>query len=124
MNEKIKDVIGAIIEWAIILTILGAVGFMIFGIVKWVIDTPNRQAEEKAMRAVDITVNSINREHAGMTCINLGTITSCNQDYKYTINDFDASRNAYESVEVGKTYKCYRDAIGSNRIIECEAKNE
>ena len=31
MNEKIKDVIGAIFEWMIILTILGAVGF---GIVK------------------------------------------------------------------------------------------
>ena len=124
MNEKIKDVIGTIIEWTIILTILGAVGFVIVGIVKWVIDTPNRQAEEKAMRAIDITVESTNREPAGMTCMNFGALTSCNQDYKYAINDFDASRRAYEAVEVGKTYKCCRDAIGSNRIIECEGENE
>ncbi len=122
MSEKIKDAIGAIIEWTIILTILGAIGFGIVGIVKWVIDTPNRQAEEKAMRVVDITVESTNREPAGMSCVNLGAFTSCDQDYKYTINDFDASRSAYESVEVGKTYKCYRAAIGSNRIIECEGE--
>ena len=122
MSEKIKDVIGAIIEWTIILTILGAIGFGIVEIVKWIIDTPNRQAEEKAMRAVDITVESTNREPAGMICVNLGTIASCDQGYKYTINDFDVSRSAYESVEVGKTYKCYRDAIGSNRIIECEGE--
>lgn len=122
MNEKIKDVIGAIFEWTIILTILDAVGFGIFRIIKWVIDTLNRQAEEKTMRVVDITVESTNREHAGMSCVNLGALTSCGQDYKYTINDFDASRRAYEFVEVGKTYKCYRDAIGSNRIIECEGE--
>lgn len=120
MSEKIEDVIGAIFEWMIVLTILGSVVFGIVEIVKWVIDTPNRQAEEKAMRAVDITVGSTNREPAGMSCVNLGALTSCDQDYKYTINDFDASRRAYESVEVGKTYKCYRDAIGSNRIIECK----
>ena len=120
MKNKVLDVISGIFALILIIGVFGLIIWGIISLIIGIINIPKQQEETKELRTTEITVESKDKTSSGMSCITYGIMTSCEENFKYKINNFDTSKSIFESVEIGKKYKCERDSIGSNRITHCE----
>lgn len=120
MKNKVLNIVVTIFEWILIIGIFGLIIWGVVALIIGIINIPKQQEETREMRTTEITVESKDKTSSGMSCITYGIMTSCEENFKYKINNFDTSKSVFESVEIGKKYKCERDSIGSNRITHCE----
>lgn len=68
----------------------------------------------------DVTIVSMRKENAGMSCYDSWITTECKIKYAYYINNKIVSESDFYRYQDGKTYSCYEGKIGKS----CRLKDD